>query len=139
MEWILIFLGITVVLPIVIVWLVTRTRQKETQCRTEVMLKAIEAGVPIDKSCFKTQKKNTTIKERLLKNLTGSCTFTLIGLFLMIVGIVNRVNWNGVSPNDSAIVPMLFGGLFIAIGISWMIVFLVGKKMLAKEIEAEEK
>jgi hypothetical protein len=34
---------------------------------------------------------------------------------------------------------MIFGGLFLSIGISLFVVFFVGRKMLAKEIEAEEK
>jgi hypothetical protein len=41
--------------------------------------------------------------------------------------------------NDSAVVPAVFGGIWLALGISFFTVFFVGKKMLAKEIEAEEK
>ena len=41
---------VCVVLPIVIVWLVARTRQNEANRKAEIMLKAIEAGVPVDMS-----------------------------------------------------------------------------------------
>ena len=37
---ILVPLGICVVLPVMIVWLVTRARQNETNKKTEIMLKA---------------------------------------------------------------------------------------------------
>ena len=51
-------LGVCVVLPVMIVWLVTRTRQNETNKKTEIMLKAIESGATIDADFFKdTQKK----------------------------------------------------------------------------------
>ena len=39
--------------------------------------------------------------------------------------------------NDSAVIPMIFGGLFFAIGISLFVVFFVGRKMLAKDIKGE--
>ena len=44
MDWdIFLPLGVCVVLPVMIVWLVTRARQNETNKKTEIMLKAIEA------------------------------------------------------------------------------------------------
>ena len=51
MDKLLIPLGICVVLPVMIVWLVNRTRQNETNRKTEIMLKAIEAGATIDANC----------------------------------------------------------------------------------------
>lgn len=45
---ILLPLGVSVVLPVLIVWLVTRARQNEINKKTEIMLKAIESGVAMD-------------------------------------------------------------------------------------------
>lgn len=39
MEDILIPIGVCVVLPVMIVWLINRTRQNETNRKTEIMLK----------------------------------------------------------------------------------------------------
>lgn len=142
MEDILLPIGICVVLPVMIVWLINRTRQNETNRKTEIMLKAIESGATIDADFFKAQqdqKTPKTIKERLLKRLSGGCICTLTGLALEIVGIVNYVKWDGTMSNDSAAVPMILGGILLGIGISLIVVFFVGKKMLAKEIEAEAK
>ena len=142
MEEILIPIGICVVLPVMIVWLINRTRQNETNRKTEIMLKAIEAGATIDADFFKTQedqKGPKTIKERLLKRLSSGCICTLIGLALEIVGIVNFTKWDGSMVNDSATFPMIAGGVLLGIGIALIIVFFVGKKMLAKEMEAEAK
>ena len=41
-------LGICVILPVLIVWLVLRSRKHEVDRKTEVVLKAMEAGIPID-------------------------------------------------------------------------------------------
>ena len=41
-------IGICVVLPIAIVWLINRRRTNETNKKTEIILKAIDAGVEVD-------------------------------------------------------------------------------------------
>ena len=139
-EDILIPIFICVVLPVMIVWLITRARQNETNRKTEVMLKAIDAGATIDADFFRNPKESITIKERLLKRLTGGCIFTLMGIAFVILGLVNKYTMSDIyiSP-DSFTVPVIFGGIFLAIGVALLVVFVVGRKMFAKEIEAEEK
>ena len=140
MEDILVPIFICVVLPVMIVWLVTRARQNETNRKTEVMLKAIEAGATIDANFFKNPKETVTIKERLLKRLTGGCIFTLMGIAFFVIGLVNkRATCVDQVHIDSFTVPGIFGGIFFAIGVALLVVFFVGRKMLAKEIEAQEK
>ena len=139
MEHILIPISVCVVLPVMVVWLVNRTRQNEINRKADIMLKAIESGATIDANFFKAQQENKSIKERLLKRLTGACIFTLTGLVFAVIGLFNWTNLTENISNDSAVIPMIFGGLFLAIGISLFVVFFVGRKMLAKEIEAEEK
>ena len=41
-------LGICVILPVMIVWIVSRVRQNEINRKAEIMLKALEAGVEIN-------------------------------------------------------------------------------------------
>ncbi len=132
--------GISVAMPVMIVWLVSRTRQNETNKKTEIMLKAIESGATIDADFFKdTQKKQRSTKERLLNRLIWGCATSILGVGLAVLGIVQWVNWNGTSSNESFVVPLVFAGIFLAIGIALFIGFFVGRKMLAKEMEAEEK
>ena len=140
MDHLLVPLGVCVVLPVMIVWLVTRARQNETNKKAEIMLKAIESGATIDANFFKEQRGTKTIKERLLKRLAGGCVFTLMGVVFAIIGFVNRiaVSESHVS-SDSFTIPCIFGGVFFAIGIGLLIVFFVGKNMLAKEMEAESE
>ena len=70
---------VCVVLPVMIVHLVTRARQNETNKKTEIMLKAIEAGASIDADFFKDKNSPRTIKERLLKRLVWGCITGLSG------------------------------------------------------------
>ena len=133
-------LGICVVLPVLIVWLVTRTRQNETNKMTEIMLKAIESGATIDANFFKdAHKKQKSTKERLLNRLVWGCATSILGVGLAVLGIIQWATWDSTASNDSFILPLVFAGIFLAIGIALFIGFFVGRKMLAKEIEAEEK
>ena len=151
MEDILVNFGlpvfICVVLPISIVWLVARTRQQETNKRAEIMLKAIEAGVPLDMTQFepaKKQKANKSIKQDLLEKLNGACITGLMGIGFLTLGILRVVNTdfgrNTLLNNfwlNRFWLPA--GCVLLAVGIGLFISYFVGKKMLAKEIEAEEK
>ena len=110
---------------------------------TEVMLKAIESGVTVDADFFKAQQEQKgpkTIKERLLKRLAGGCICTLIGVAFIVIGFVNRSTMTEIHISSEAFtVPCILGGFFFAIGIALLIVFLVGRRMLAREMEAEVK
>ena len=144
MDWdILMPLGICVVLPVMIVWLVMRTRQNETNKKTEIMLKAIESGATVDTEFFKSQQRGQkTIKERLLSRLTWGSIFSLIGVVLLVLAIVFA---NSYAPNgwnyikSPAPTFAIIGGISLAIGLALFAVFFVGKKIMAREMEAEAK
>ena len=136
MRDIIVPIGICVVLPVMLVWLVTRVRRNEIDKKTEVMLKAIESGATIDSDFFKeAPKKRKSTKERLLNRLICGCAASIIGAALTAIGIIP---W--MTLEDDTFAPLLiFGGISLAVGIALFIGFFVGRKMLAKEIEAEEK
>ena len=139
MEEILVPIAICVVLPVMIVWLINRTRQNETNRKTEIMLKAIESGATIDADFFKAQQEQKapkTLKEKLLNRLTAGCVCTFIGIAAVVVCFVLEAKLGWDHNGDFM---LTFGAISIAIGISFLLVFFVGKKMLAKEIEAEAK
>lgn len=132
----LIPLGVCVVLPIFIVWLNLRAKMNETNRKAEVMLKAIEAGKEVDADYFKPEGKAKTVKGQLLGKLTGACITFLIGALVMT--IVLCMSAQEKIDSEATLVFAVFGGIMIAIGVALFIAFFVGKKMLAKEMEAEE-
>lgn len=136
MRDIIVPIGICVVLPVMLVWLVTRVRRNEIDKKTEIMLKAIESGATIDSDLFKeAPKKRKSTKERLLNRLICGCAASIIGAALTALGIIP---WMTLG-NDTFAPILIFGGISLAVGIALFIGFFVGRKMLAKEIEAEEK
>jgi hypothetical protein len=130
-EDILVPIFVCVILPVAIVWIIGRTRQNETNRKTEVMLKAIENGAPIDPDMFKRPEKTPkTIKSGLLEKLTGACITFLMGAAFLALYFLNVDFFHNLLP--------VAGGIMLAVGVGLFISYFVGKKMLAKEIEAEE-
>lgn len=132
---------ICVILPVVVVWLVTRAKQNETNRKAEIMLKAIEAGVPVDMEQFKSAKKKApvSIKQDLLEKLNGACITGLMGIGFLTLGIL-RVVITDFGRNTLLNKFWLPAGcVLLAVGIGLFISYFVGKKLLAKEIEAEER
>ena len=132
---------ICVILPVVVVWLVTRAKQNETNRKADIMLKAIEAGVPVDMDQFKSAKKKApvSIKQELLDKLNGACITSLMGIGFLTLGILRIVitDFGRNTLLNKFWLPA--GCVLLAVGIGLFISYFVGKKLLAKEIEAEEK
>ena len=130
---------ICVVLPVLIVWLIGKVKQNETNRKADIMLKALENGAKIHTDFFRSQSDSKTIKERLLGRLTGACVTSLIGVAFIAVGIFlqHLQNWN--NNIEVVVITYLLGGILMAVGISLFVVYFSGKKMLSKEMEAEEK
>jgi len=128
----IVILGICVVLPVLIVWIALRARQHEVNRKADLILKAMEAGIPIDQEFLKPdKKKNRSIKQDLLDKLTGACVTTLMGTAFLLLNFFCPGSIMAGSPT--------VGGILLAIGMALFISYFVGKNMLAKEIEAEEK
>lgn len=136
----LVLLGIFVVLPTIIVWLVLRYKKHETDKRAEMALAAIEKGSDLDLEAFfrKMNLPSRTIKEKLLDKLLWGCIFTIFGVciymalavFGMVIASVNADMFIGLS---MVAVPSL------GIGIAFLINYFVGKEALKQEMEAELK
>jgi len=133
----LIPIGICVILPIFIVWLNLRAKTNETNRKAEVMLKAIEAGKDIDADYFKPAEKAKTVKGQLLGKLTGACITFFIGAVVLTIALIGAAQ--GEIDFEETLGFSVLGGIMIAIGVGLFISFFVGRKMLAKEIAAEEK
>lgn len=130
---------VCVILPVTIVWIVMKAKKNEVNRKSEILLKAIESGVAIDTNLFKTEQRHISTKERLLKRLTGACVTTFIGIAFIISSCITWSRYGDNIHADNTQFPLLIGCILLAVGIALFIVFFTGKKMLAKEIEAEEQ
>lgn len=130
----LIPIGICVALPISIVYLILKRKIISENNKKEIILAALEknADVNIEELVKKTSAPDKLLKEKLLKKLQwGLMTIVLsIGLFIYAIFV-----------GDAGELKLYVIGsvVLLAIGVSLLFTYLMGKKMLAKEMEAEEQ
>ena len=127
------------VLPIMIVWLDGRRKMAESRNHTQIILAAIEKNpdMDIEELMKKISPKKKLLKEKLLSKLqTGSIT-ALLGVGFLVCALY--VDYLGGMSSDDLRMLYLAGAILSGVGVAIIINYFVGKKMLAKEIEAEEK
>ena len=132
-------IAVCCVLPIMVVWLIVRRNMNETNQRTQIVLAAIEKNpeMDIEEIMKKISPKPKLLKEKLLTKLLWGSLATLLGIGLIGLGIYLGANHLGGT--DDPMTAICFGLAALGVGIAFLVNYGVGKKMLAKEIEAEEK
>ena len=126
---------VVVVLPVMVVWLVTRARLKKNEQKMAVLVKAIENGVDIDPALLVSETEGgRNTKMKLVRKLTTGVICAIIGLAVLICTQLDA--FDGVAGIEML---YIIGGVLIAVGAAYILAFFVGRKYLAPEIEAEEK
>lgn len=127
------------ILPIVAILAVARKKINETNQRTQIVLAAIEKNpeMDIEELLKKISHKPKLLKEKLLTKLLWGCLSTLLGIGL--IGFGAWLGYVGGAGVDDPMASACFGLIALGVGIAFIVNYFVGKKMLAKEIEAEEK
>lgn len=123
------------ILPIVAIWLGVRRKMNETNKRTEIVLAAIEKNpeMDIEELLKKISPKSKLLKEKLLSKLHWGCLTLLLG-----IGMIGGELYLSKFTKSSS--PMGIAGIVLmAVGIACLTSYHMGKKMLAREIEAEEQ
>lgn len=134
-----IVLGTAVILPITIIFLELRGKMASERNRKEIILAALEknADIDIEELVRKMNAPDKLLKEKLLNKLQWGLVTAFLG-----VGAIATAGWMGYvgggHPKD--IYTLGFGGaVLLAVGIAFIISYIVGRKMLAKEMEADER
>jgi len=127
------------VLPILIVWLEVRKKMAESQNRTQIILAAIEKNpdLDIEELIKKISPKKKLLKEKLLSKLLWGSLTAMIGLGF--IGFGAWLGYVGGGGSDDPMASVMIGLILLAVGIAFLVNYGIGKKMLAKEMEAEEK
>lgn len=123
------------ILPIVAILLGVRQKMNETNKRTEIILAAIEKNpeMDVEELMEKISPKKKLLKEKILSKLQVGMIATLLG-----IGFIGSEMYLSIFKNSSS--PMgVVGLILLPVGIAFLISYFTGKKMLAKEMEAEEQ
>ena len=135
----LVQIAICCVLPIMFVWLIVRSKMNETNQRTQIVLAAIEKNpeMDIEELMKKISRNGKLLKEKLLTKLLWGTLAILLGIGL--IGSGAWLGWIGGGGSNDPFAAACSGLIALGVGIAFLVNYFVGKKMLAKEIEAEEK
>lgn len=131
MEDILVPIFVCVVLPVAIVLIVFLASMNSDNKRAKVLIKAIESnnGIDADRLAEAFKKPVKTAREILNLRLLRGCIFTFIGLALAIFGIIDSDSSNTIEDNMG----LMLGGISLAIGISYLVVFFVTRRNVNDE------
>ena len=126
------------VLPIVFIWLETRRKINESKDRMQIVTTAIEKHPEMDvkELMDKIAPKKKLLKEKLLMKLLAGCIASIVGIGLIAFGFfLTKQEIHAAVDVQTSIA---FGVILLGVGGAFIINYGVGKKMLAKEIEAEQ-
>lgn len=125
-------LVVAVVLPIAIVAIVFKSALASERNRKEIILAALEKNpnLNVEDLVKRMNKSEKLIKEKLLAKLQRGCLCCLMGVALVLLYFFPSVQ------NEFLIIA---GTALIAIGIAFLVGYFVGRRMLEKEILAEEQ
>jgi hypothetical protein len=137
MEDVLIPICVCCVLPISIVLIVFIYRNRALAQKTEVIKLAIEKGAKIDPDTLMDalsgrNSKSKTVMSRLLNRLTWGILLLLTGI---VSGIVLLCQGPDAMPDSKYVVVSIVS---LSVGVALLVSYFVGRKMLGKEVAAEE-
>lgn len=125
-------IGVAVVLPITVVAIVFRSAMASERNRKEIVLAALEKNPDIDVELLmkNLKKSEKLIKEKLLANLQHGWLCCLMGVAFVLLYFFLSMQKE---------ILIIAGTVLIAIGIAFLVSYFVGRRMLEKEMEAEEQ
>lgn len=117
-----------------------RNRRYKIERQSELMAKMIEKGDSSNldfkaiAEALQEPKKRISLKTSLINNLKWGCIFSFIGLALL--GVALYAHCTDANPTAEF---LIMGGIVLAIGLGFVVTFLISKNYLKNEIIAEEK
>ena len=130
----LIPIGVCVVLPIMIVWIVFKAKTNNDNKRADVLIKAIEnnANIDAEKLAEALGKQQISAKELLNRRLLRGCMFTILGVAFSIIALTFSA-----APEDMQFISYILSALSFAVGIAYLIVYFVTRNTTAETEENE--
>lgn len=124
-------IAVSCIMPIMIVWLITRMTLKKSEYKMNVIIKAIENGADIDPDMLMAvNSKHASTRMALVKRLGAGVAFAFLGLVFVLgtaFGLAAFSAWGYYT-----------GFPLLAVGLGLLVSFFFGMNFLKSDIEAEE-
>lgn len=135
---ILVSISICVVLPVLIVYFTLKNKTNLENNRKEIVLAALEKNADIDIESLVRQMNppEKLLKEKLLKQFKTGCVMAFVGIGVLMTYLA--IYFMGYTDRKSNVIFIGIGCIVALVGFAYLLSYRVGKRMLAKEMEAEE-
>ena len=131
---ILLPISICVILPVAIVLIKALAKVNADNRRSQVLIKAIEAdnSIDADRLAEAMRAPQKSAQEVLYGRLLRGCIFTFIGVALLLAAICASAS--GIPFEDDPVcVPTVFGGMSLAVGAAYLVVFFVSRRQISDQ------
>ena len=132
-------LGVCVVLPVMIVWLTTRSKIIADKLRAQIILEAIKNNPTIDPNelakMFKPATKSE--KEILNKRLQRGTVCTFLGLGGIIGSLL--ISYFGFFTSEDLMVAIFLSVIVLAVGVGSLVTFFYQRKQVANNDPQDEE
>lgn len=124
---------IVVVLPVMIVWLVTRVRLNRENKQSEIILESLKNNPSADPEKLAKMLTTPTLtpEERRNRSLLRGCIWSLIGVAVLASDIY-AIAAKSLEDTEDAIMFLLAGGIALAVGLGYLITYYVTSRKAAK-------
>lgn len=136
---ILVPLGICVVLPVLIIWIIFRSVTNKDNKNAEIIIKAIESNttVDVDQLVEAIGKKKRSPRQILQNRLLRGCIMTFSGIAVGIYCIISSISLSAEDFEDINFF-ILVACVLLAIGIAYLVVYFLTRKSIDDDKCSEE-
>lgn len=122
---------ITFVVVLLITIVKNLCKKNETNKRAEITMAAIEKNpdVDVEEVLRKLDFSENSVKSKLMSKFHAACIFICMGVGLILFGLIIH----------NITIFSAIGVLVILFGVAFLIAYIEGKKLMKKELEAEEE
>lgn len=128
-------IGVCVVLPVMIVWIIMKAAMNADNKRAQVLLAALNSGQNIDADkLVAAMDKHKTPRERLHKRLLNGCIFSAIGL---LTAITVTVLWcvDDITDPEELQGPLIIAAVLLGVGVGYLVTYFLTRKSIEDNSE----
>ncbi len=140
MAWATLVSVVYMAVPILIIWMIVRYFKNRTDRRAQIVQAIVEKNPDagnVEEMLKLIAPKQKSLKEKLLAKLLWGSVFAVLGICFL--GYALCLDFKGGMETRMLSSTYFTGICLLGIGIVFFLSYFISKKMLAKEIEAEEK
>lgn len=139
MGWTTVLSVLYLAIPVLIVWMIVRYFKNKTDKRAQIVQAIIEKNPDagnVEELMRQIAPRQKSLKEKLLEKLLWGSVFVVLGICFL--GYALFIDYKGGMEAKTLHGTYLVAFVLLGVGIVLFLNYFISKKMLAKEIEAEE-